>query len=362
MNNTNETIGLRVLTVSPSHNSSNVNVNTSIEFTFSADIDPSSFVKNIVILEDHNHIYKNINSLKDYSQYSVVKGSIAYRDKVLAFTPSEPFHTDTCYVAMLNDGITDITGNKMIKKHVTCFYTESVASFPRCEITSPKYGTIANEMPEIVWKNQCSESYIFQMSKTNTFELLLCDEVIPGNKIEELIKFKPKIKLEEGMYHIRVKSENGEWSDVHQIFIKAITDAVVASEDIPEETYLDEFLEDLEEPIEILEYFPPQDSVNISLKTNIVYIKIKGKVNEDRIKFDECYLYGESFDEEHEEYAHGVVDGKWTVVYDAYFDVTYIIFTPVNIDEVEELEYIETLRSGNLIAATTGEEEENENQ
>ena len=94
----------------------------------------------------------------------------------------------------------------------------------------------------------------------------------------------------------------------------------------------------------------------------MIYIKIKGKVNEDRIKFDECYLYGESFDEEHEEYAHGVVDGKWTVVYDAYFDVTYIIFTPVNIDEVEELEYIETLRSGSLIAATTGEEEENENQ
>ena len=361
MNNTNETIGLRVLDVSPRHQSNNVNVHTNISITFSADIDPSSFFKNIVVLEDHNHIYKNVNSLKDYSQYSVVKGSISYKDKVLTFTPEEPFHTDTCYVMMLNGGITDITGNKMTKKHVSCFYTESVASFPRCEITSPKYGSIVHEIPEFVWKNQCSESYIFQVSKTNTFELLLCDEVIPGNKIEELIKYKPVFNAEEGMYHIRVKSENGEWSDVHQIFIKEITDAVVASQDTSEIMRLDEFLEDLEEPIEILEYFPPQDSVNINLKTNIVYIKIKGKVDEDRLKLDDCYVYGESFDEEHEEYAHETVDGKWTVVYDAYFDVTYVIFTPVNLDEVEELEYIETLRSGNLITATTGGVD-NENQ
>lgn len=354
MNNTNETIGLRVLEVSPSHHSTNVNVNGSIDITFSADINPATFVKNVVVLEDFNKIYKNINSLKDYSQYSVVKGSISYKDKVLTYTPNEPFHTDTCYVVMLSDGITDITGNKMIKKHVSCFYTESVASFPRCEITSPKYGSIVSAIPEFVWKNQCSESYIFQVSKSNSFELLLCEDIIPGNKLEDVIKYTPKFNAAEGMYHVRVKSENGEWSDVHQFFVKAITDAVVAEQDTPDMMYLDEFLDGLEEPIEILEYFPPDDSVNINLKTNIIYIKIKGKVEENRLKLDDCYVYGESFDEEHEEYAHETVDGKWTVVYDSYYDVTYVIFTPVNLDDVEELEFIETLRSGNLIEAKTG--------
>lgn len=354
MNNNNETIGLRVLSISPNHQMSNVKVHSSIEITFSSDINPASFVKNIVVLEDYNKIFKNINSLKDYSQYSVVKGSISYKDKVLTYTPNEPFNTDTCYVVMLSDGITDITGNKMVKKHVSCFYTESVASFPRCEITSPKYGSIVNEIPEFVWKNQCSESYIFQVSKSNTFELLLCEDIIPGNKVEELMRHKPSFNAQEGMYHVRVKSENGEWSDIHQIFIKAITDAVVAEQDTPEIMHLDEFLDGLEDPIEILEFFPADDSINISLKTNIIYIKIKGKVDESRLRLDDCYVYGESFDEEHEEYAHETVDGKWTVVYDAYFDVTYVIFTPVNLDDVEELEFLETLRSGNLIEATTG--------
>ena len=359
MNNTNETIGLRVLDVSPRHQSTNVNVNNNIVFTFSADIDPSSFVKNIVVLEDYNKIYKNINSLKDYSQYSVVKGSVSYKDRVLTYTPNEPFHTDTCYVVMLSDGITDITGNKMIKKHVSCFYTESVASFPRCEIVSPKYGSIVNAIPEFVWKNQYSESYCFQISKTNTFELLLYNEIIPGNKIEENMRHTPVFNAEEGMYHIRIKSENGEWSDIHQIFIKAVTDAVVAEEDSPEMFHLDEFLEGLEEPIEILEYFPADGTINNSLKTNIIYIKIKGKVDEDRLHLEECYVYGESFDEEHEEYAHELVDGKWTVIYDSYFDVTYVIFTPVNIDDITEEEYIETVRSGNIVAITGGVNNEN---
>ena len=360
MNNTEETVGLRVLSVSPGHHDNNVNVNTTIDITFSADINPASFVKNIVILEDYNNIYKNINSLKDYSQYSVVKGSISYKDKVLTYTPNEPFGTDKTYVVMLSDGITDITGNKMVKKHISCFHTESVASFPRCEIVSPKYGCITDAVPEFVWKNQCSESYEFQISKNNSFELLLYNEVIPGNKIEDLIKFKPTCQLEEGMYYIRVRSENGEWSDIHQIFLKAITDAGVAEEDTPEMTHLEEFLDGLEEPIEVLEYFPPQDSINNSLKTNILYIKIKGKVEESRLHLDDCYVYGESFDEEHEEYAHETVDGKWTVIYDSYFDVTYVIFTPVNLDEVEEQEFIETLRSGNLIQATGGANNENQ--
>ena len=359
MNNTNETYGLRVLNISPNHQSNDINVNSEINIEFSSDINPASFHKNIVILEDYNKIYKNINSLKDYSQYSVVKGAVSYKNRILTFTPDKPFNTDTCYVVMLGDGITDITGNKIIKKHVSCFYTESVASFPRVEIISPKYGNIVSAIPEFVWKNQYAESYSFQISKSNSFELLLYNEIIPGNVIETTIKHTPVFNAQEGMYYIRIQSENGEWSDIHQIFIKAITDAVISEYDTPEMMHLDEFLDGIQEPIKILEYFPVDGSINNSLKTNIIYIKIKGKIDDSRLNFDECFVYGESFDEEHEEYAHETVDGKWSVIYDSYFDVTYVIFTPDNIDTREEYEYIETIRSGNLIVATGGSSNEN---
>ena len=360
MNNSIETIGVRVLDVSPGNRSSNNNIHSDIVITFNADINPASFANNIVVLEDYNRIFKDVNSLKDYSQYSVVGGTISYRDKVLTYTPAEPFKTDTCYILLLNSEITDITGNKMIKKHVSCFYTEAVASFPRCEILSPKYGFITDWIPEFEWKNQLAPSYQFQVSKTNTFELLLCDSIIPGNTISETIKYTPTITIKEGMYYIRVKCEGGEWSDIHQIFLKANTDAVIAQEDVSEMIYLDEFLDNLEEEIQVLEYFPADGDINISLKTNIVYIKIKGKVDERDLKLDDCYVYGESFDDENSEYSHETVNGSWTIVYDAYFDVSYIIFTPENIDDKEEIEYIETLRSGLLIESLISDTETEE--
>lgn len=356
MDNYNESLGVRVMEMSPGQRENNVNVNSNVVIKFSADINPASFSRNIVVLEDHNKIFKNVNSLKDYSQYHVVRGSISYRDRTLTYTPEKPFHTDTCYIVMVNDGVKDITGNRMIKKHVSCFYTEQVASYPRVEILSPKYGAICEAMPEFTWKNQASESYEFQISKSNTFELLLYNQVVPGNKVEPVMRHQPEFVPEEGMYHVRIHSEGGEWSDTYQIFIKPIVNAVVAEQDNPEIMHLDEFLEGLEDPIEVLEFFPPQDSVNISLKINLIYIKIKGRTDTDNVRIDDSYVYGESFDEEHEEYAHETVDGKWTVVYDSFYDVTYIIFTPVNLDDVEEKEFIETLRSGRLIESVKGDD------
>jgi len=338
MNNQNETVGLKVLSVSPSHSESNVNVNSTIDVTFTSDINPATLTKNIVVFEDYNKVYKNANSLKDYSKYSVVKGTINYSDKVLTYTPEKPFNTDSVYILVLNDKITDIVGNQLVQKYINVFYTEKVASYPRCEILQPKYGCITNEIPTFVWINQKSPSYVFQISKTNSFETLILNEVIPGNEYEEEISYIPTFDAKEGMYFIRVKSENGEWSNTHQIFIKPITDAVIAEEDTSELIAFEDFFEDLIDPVEILEQFPSPNSVNNSLKTNIIYIKIKGKLDESRINLNDCYIYGESLDEDHEEYSHEEVNGSWSIVYDSYYDVTYIIFTPELLNPIEDSE------------------------
>ena len=338
MNNQNETLGLRVLSVSPSHLDSNVNVNSNIDVTFTSDINPSTLTKNIVVFEDYNKVYKNANSLKDYSKYSVVKGTISYKDKILTYTPEKPFNPNSSYILVLNDKITDIIGNQLTKKCISVFYTEKVASYGRCEITSPKYGNITNSIPVFTWKNQKSPSYVFQISKNNSFETLILNEVIPGNEYEEEISYEPSFNAQEGMYFIRVKSENGEWSDTHQIFIKPITDAVIAEEDTSELESFEDFFENLAEPVVILEQFPNPNSVNNSLKTNIIYIKIKGKIDESRIDLNECYIYAESLDDDHEEYTHENISGSWSIIYDSYYDATYIIFTPDSLNPSEEEE------------------------
>lgn len=338
MNIENETLGLRVLSVSPSHLESNVNVNTNISVTFTSDINPATLAKNIVVFEDYNKIYKNAESLKDYSKYTVVKGSISYQDKVLTYTPEKPFNVGSSYIMVLNDHITDIVGNKLVQKYINVFYTESVASYGRCEIISPKYGLITDEIPSFSWINQNAPSYVFQVAKNNSFELLVLDKVVAGNEYEENITFTPEFNATEGMYFIRVKSENGEWSDTHQIFIKPITDAVIAEEDTPEMIAFNDFFDNLIDPIVVLERFPDANTINNSLKTNIIYIKIKGKINENRIHLSDCYIYGESLDEDHEEYSHIEIKGVWSIVYDAYLDATYIVFTPSALNEVEEVE------------------------
>lgn len=333
MNNTNETQGIHILTTNPQNKQLNVNVNSTIDVEFSSDIDMGSLVKNIIVLQDINRIFKGPEDLKDYSQYSIVKGNISYQDKIVTYTPSNQFEVNSTYIVLINNEVTDITGNKLKQKYLFSFTTEEVASYGPCEIISPKYGNICSKLPYFTWKNQHSPSYEFQISKVNSFETLLVDEIISGNEIDETISYIPDINVQEGIYHIRVKSENGEWSNVHQIFIKPITDDVVASEDTPVLKNFDEFLDDIIEPLEILEVFPEDGSTNVSLKTNIFYIKMKGKVDKDRINFGESYIYGESIDEDEEYESHYYVDGIWTLVYDSYDDVTYLIFNIIDTEE-----------------------------
>ena len=209
---------------------------------------------------------------------------------------------------------------------------------------------ISTSVPEIQWKSQQAPSYIMQISKTNTFEVLLYETFIVGEK-EDVITFVPEISYKEGIYYVRVKSEGGEWSEPCQFFIKEITDAVIAADDQSDELYLADFLADIEDEIEILEVFPADGSLNNSLKTNIFYIKIKGEISEEQLDLNDFMVTGEAFDEEDDaSYEHGEVSGSWTIIYDSDNDCTYIIFTPVSLDDETETTVISTISGENIEA------------
>lgn len=406
MNNGNDSMGITVVTTIPEAHQCDIAVDTNIQLTFSADLNRSTLNNCIVVFEDYKGIYNGISSLKKSIDFNIVKGALTYDNRTITFTPEKELQVDTRYIVVVNNTIKDITGSPMLKKYIFAFSTEIAKSFGACEIISPKYGSINSSIPEIHWKDLKAPSYIVQISKSNQFESLLFESfvvpdksntyqtkdntVIPQkDKVTDVIYDKnsveyigddefefdengeiveqedtytmvfmiPDILQKEGVYYIRIKAEGGKWSEVHQFFIKEITDAVVAAEDQSDELYLDEFLADLEDEIEVLEMFPDNNTILNSLKTNIIYIKIKGKVDESRINLSECEIVGEPFDEEDDEaYEQGVLSGSWSVVYDDTYDCTYLVFTPVNPDEVPVTENTYTEYSVADLNATITEE------
>lgn len=348
MNNGNETLGLSVISTTPEAHQTNVNVNKPIEIKFSGDINKSTLNNSIIVFEDYDGVYNGITSLKSSEKFNIVKGTLTYADRVIKFTPKKPLNIDTRYIVVLNNTITDITGNRLLNKYVFAFNTEITKSYPKCEIISPSFGMISNIIPEIQWKSQQAPSYIMQISKSNKFEILLFETFIVGED-DDIITFTPDIPYKEGIYYVRVKSEGGEWSEPCQFFIKEVTDAVIAEDDQSEEIYLADFLADIEEELEILEVFPADGSINNSLKTNIFYIKIKGEISEEQLDLNDFMVTGEAFDEEDDvSYEHGEVSGSWTVIYDEQYDCTYIIFTPVIPEDEKETTILSTISGENI--------------
>lgn len=376
MNNGNESIGITVVNTNPEAHQFDIATDSVIQITFSADLNRSTLNNCILVFEDYQKIYNGTSSLRNTSQFNIVKGSVSYANRILTFTPNKPLNIDTKYIVVINNNIKDITGAPLIKKHIFAFNTELTKTFGKCELINPKYGLICSEIPEIQWKDNGAPSYILQVSKSNQFESLLCetfvvsmednsftqkdefemqpeeiypDEVPPEEQPYVVITHTPDFIKKEGVYYIRIKPEGGKWSDVLQFFIKEVTDAVIAKDDQDDTLYLDEFLDGIEEEIEILEFFPPDESVNNSLKTNIFYIKMKGEVDESRINISDFEVIGEPFDEEDDEkYAHGIVNGSWTLVYDESQDCTYLIFTPVIPEDEEDIKLLATIHGANI--------------
>lgn len=324
MNNGNETLGLTVISTKPTAHETCVNVNSPIEITFSADLNKSTLNNSIVIFEDINGVYNGATSLKDSSKFNIVKGSLSYANRVAKFVPKEPFKENMKYIVVLNNTILDITGIKLIKKFIFAFNTEVVASYGKCNIIEPEYGKIFDKIPTIKWESLGAPSYIIQISKLNTFETLIFEQFTTDN---EFTLDNLNNNYKEGLYYIRVKAEGGEWSDPCQFFIKEITDAIVSTEDQSEEIYLQDFLDGLEDEIEILEVFPKDGSLLNSLKTNIFYIKLNGIIEASRIDIKNCFIEAELYDEEDDDisYQHKTLGGNWTIIHDTEYNCTYLV-------------------------------------
>lgn len=325
-----ETIGLKVENITPYQNAIDVDVNSSINISFNAELNTGTIIGNISVLEDSEMLYDKSNGIGAKNRYTLVRGSVSYKDRIITFKPSKPLNEDSRYlICVKENGITDICGNKLPKEYIGVIYTESKATISAVNILSPKFGCICQEVPQFTWGDKQTKGYVYQLSREETFETLIVDKVIKNDTSDYAkTSYKPTIILPEGLYYVRVKSINGHWSEPLQFFIKKSNQGSVTSEDVTEQSILQELDDTFDRPLDVLEVFPHDSSVQVDTKINIMYVKLTGKVRAEDIDFDNTFVSGELFDPEDTSKEHGVVDGDWTVIYDKHKDESYIVFTP----------------------------------
>jgi len=101
-----------VSSVSPANNATNVVVTTTVQWTFSEEIQPNC------VTADNFFVFKD-------SDGSIVAGTLAYDsvNKRVTFTPSANLAAATAYRAVVTSGVKDMTGNAMAANSVTKFTT-----------------------------------------------------------------------------------------------------------------------------------------------------------------------------------------------------------------------------------------------
>lgn len=315
--------GLRIEIITPNNGELDISVNTQITLKFNSELDISSIMNSFIVFEDTSSIYSSSVPLKDQVKFlNAVVGSIAYREMSLIFTPSQELKKNTRYLICVKaNGLRDILGSTVLKEEMFTFFTHGLDVQDKIEIIIPKNNSIIKSIDEIELTETSTKLYFVQISKVNTFETILVDKTYNCNSNIIPTSFG----LEEGMYYMRAKSDNGEWSDITQFFIKPQEEGLVSQDDIK---HLISQIEAEEDNIELLEIYPTNEQDMITLKLGVIYFKFSGKVSLEDVDFSNTYIYGDYVNEEDADtITINDLNGEWTSVYDSTNNVSYIIFS-----------------------------------
>lgn len=319
MINSIDTIGLRVESVTPSSYETDVNVNSQIKVEFNSELNTDSIFSNFAILLDAHRTYIPGKPIK-ISDYTVVDGTLTYKDKCIIFTPNNQLHEKARYIIYVKENaIKDILGRVMLSNYLSYFDTEGVGTLQPCEIISPSNNSIIVSLDSVELQDLQSDKYILQISKVKTFEVVVYDNVEDVNLIEK------EFNLGDGLYYMRAKAVNGDFGETSVFTIRSHQNTVPTDEDLDEDFIYEPFIED---GITLEECVP--NGINVSEKSNVIYMKFKGEVTPEMIDIFEVQVYGELADED--DYGvvneHGELDGSYSIVYDDKNDETYIFFIP----------------------------------
>ena len=312
------TLGLKPENIIPEKFKTNVDINTEISIYFNSELDTSTIIGNIYILEDKNFEYTN--GPVDLNYYDVIDGNLTYKDKSIIFTPKNQLNINSRYIIYIpKEGIRDIFGNVTLIDFISYFSTESFQAYAKCEILYPINNTTISSLEKISITDLNSPKYLVQISKIKTFDNLVLEETVDTPIVEK------RYNIGDGLYFIRAKAINGEFGETNVFTIKSHENTIPTDQDLDEDYIWEEYVE---EPEALIETFPVNDSIGINEKTNVLYMKFNGIIDIDDIDFYESYLIGEPNDNDDNISSHDEVDGSYTVIHDEEKYETYIFFIP----------------------------------
>lgn len=318
-------LGLRVESSSPGMYATNISINSEITITFNSELNTRTIPGNVLILEDvqNKYVVGNNIVMKDYE---IVEGAITYKDKVINFKPTNQLNKKSRYIIYVIEGsVCDILGNVTLSNYISYFDTEVYETYAPCDILEPLSNSVLTTLTKIVIEDLESYRYIYQISKSPTFENVILEEIVDGNIVEK------DFTLGDGLYYVRAKAENGEAFGDYVIFsIKSFIGTTPTDEDVDEEFIYTPYEDD---SLELLVAYPENGAVNVNVKTNVLYMKFNKILTLEDIDFYEAQITG-TFEDNDDQFntdsivAHGDVDGSFVVVYDEENSETYIFFSP----------------------------------
>lgn len=317
MENSIETIGLRINRATPSDYSTGVDVNSIIEVEFNSDLDTKSIYGNFHVLKDTNRLLVGKPSSIDVKDFEPVKGSLSYKDRVIIFKPVGQLDKSCRYILYVPKySIKDFKGRVSMVDYISSFDTDGYSSDKPCNVIFPTDNSVINTLTKIEVENIGAEKYIIQISKNKDFENGVYDRVVSSNIVTDDIS---NFGIGEGSYYIRAKSTNGDFGITSFFTLRTLPDTLVSDEDEP---FIYQALDGVDNLITLEESFPT--GINVHEKTNVSYMKFDGIVNLSDIDFYESGLFEKGV--ESEEYENEPVEGVMSVIHDTENNVTYMAF------------------------------------
>ncbi len=316
----------QVVSVVPVNYATEVDTSSSIQITFSTDINVQSLSQSIRLAT---------------SWGDNVEGRTVYRKRVITFTPFEPLEKGTNYVLTITgdnnledgvgEGIKSILDEYMEGTFTSRFMTDSEGLLPAPNVISPTNNTIIKDLPIYTWEAvEGATHYEVEISQTNTFST----KIYPVAEINTIYDttLSPNVEYTDGIYYWRIRAVGGvngkgAWSPVMQFNLSQEDLGQIAAGDSAFIDATDDVSFTGTMELELVETFPKNLATLVPTNVANIYFRMLGDIDLTTIDIDSLQLNGIHISGDLEETSHGRVEGKITLVHSDDY-TNYIIFTP----------------------------------